>query len=65
METAPDVPTVVVVMGVGGSGKSTVDVLLAERLALPFLVADDPHPATNRAKMPRGGRSTTRTAGRG
>ncbi|MFD4693077.1 gluconokinase [Streptomyces sp. NPDC058463] len=47
-------PTVVVVMGVAGSGKSTVGVLLAERLALPILEADDLHPAANRAKMAEG-----------
>ncbi|WP_327418588.1 gluconokinase [Streptomyces sp. NBC_01233] len=54
MVTAPDVPTVVVVMGVAGSGKSTVGALLARRLALPFLEADDLHPAANRAKMAAG-----------
>ncbi|MEF9902432.1 gluconokinase [Streptomyces sp. P9-A2] len=48
------VPTVVVVMGVSGSGKSTVGLLLARRLALPFLDADDLHPAANRAKMAAG-----------
>ncbi|KUO10795.1 gluconokinase [Streptomyces sp. DSM 15324] len=47
-------PTVVVVMGVSGSGKSTVGQLLAQRLALPFLDADDLHPAANRAKMAAG-----------
>ncbi|MFF4422412.1 gluconokinase [Streptomyces sp. NPDC001549] len=54
MDTAPDVPTVVVVMGVAGSGKSTVGALLAQRLSLPFLEADDLHPAANRAKMAAG-----------
>ena len=48
------VPTVTVVMGVSGSGKSTVGRLLAERLMVPFLEADDVHPATNRAKMAAG-----------
>ncbi|MFG2819910.1 gluconokinase [Kitasatospora sp. NPDC048365] len=47
-------PTVVVVMGVSGSGKSTVGRLLAERLAVPFVEADDLHPAANRAKMAAG-----------
>ncbi|WP_342364917.1 gluconokinase [Streptomyces sviceus] len=47
-------PTVVVVMGVSGSGKSTVGRLLAQRLAVPFLEADDVHPAANRAKMAGG-----------
>ena len=48
------VPTVVVVMGVSGSGKSTVGRLLAQRLGVPFLEADDVHPAANRAKMAAG-----------
>ncbi|MCX4908931.1 gluconokinase [Streptomyces sp. NBC_00878] len=47
-------PTVVVVMGVSGSGKSTVGLLLARRLMVPFLEADDVHPAANRAKMAAG-----------
>ncbi|MEV7734385.1 gluconokinase [Streptomyces sp. NPDC088921] len=41
-------------MGVSGSGKSTVGRLLAQRLAVPFLEADDVHPAANRAKMAAG-----------
>jgi gluconokinase len=48
------VPTVVAVMGVSGSGKSTVGRLLAQRLKVPFLEADDLHPAANRAKMAAG-----------
>ncbi len=47
-------PTVVVVMGVSGSGKSTVGLLLSRRLTTPFLEADDVHPAANRAKMAAG-----------
>ncbi|MGW2010248.1 gluconokinase [Streptomyces nigrescens] len=47
-------PSVVVVMGVSGSGKSTVGRLLAQRLMVPFLEADDLHPAANRAKMAAG-----------
>ncbi|MER5719435.1 gluconokinase [Streptomyces sp. NPDC002132] len=54
MGTAGAAPTVVVVMGVAGSGKSTVGRLLAQRLGLPFLEADDLHPAANRAKMAAG-----------
>lgn len=45
---------VVVVMGVAGSGKSTVGRLLAERLHVPFLEADNLHPAANRVKMASG-----------
>jgi len=41
----------VVVMGVSGSGKTTVARLLAERSGRPFAEADDLHPAANIAKM--------------
>lgn len=43
-----------VVMGVAGSGKSTLGRLLAARLALPFVEGDDAHPAANIAKMQAG-----------
>lgn len=43
-----------VVMGVSGSGKSTIGSLLAERLGIPFQDADDLHPAANVAKMAAG-----------
>ncbi len=46
--------TVVVVMGVSASGKSTVGTQLAQRLGVPFLEGDDLHPAANRAKMASG-----------
>src|SRR5450755_4232650 len=41
----------VIVMGVTGSGKSTIGKLLADRLGLSFHNADDFHSAANRAKM--------------
>lgn len=44
----------VVVMGVSGSGKSTVGAALAQRLRVPFADADDFHPAANIAKMSAG-----------
>lgn len=44
----------VVVMGVSGSGKSTVGAALAERLGLDFADADDVHPDANVAKMAAG-----------
>lgn len=44
----------VVVMGVSGSGKSTVGAALAQRLGVPFEDADDLHPAANIAKMSAG-----------
>jgi gluconokinase len=44
----------VVVMGVSGSGKSTVGSLLAQRLRVPFVDADSLHPPANVAKMTAG-----------
>jgi len=44
----------VVVMGVSGSGKSTVGAALAQRLRVPFGDADDFHPPANIAKMSAG-----------
>ncbi|GAA2401406.1 gluconokinase [Streptomyces viridochromogenes] len=44
----------VVVMGVSGTGKSTVGRLLAARLQVPFADADDLHPPANIAKMSAG-----------
>lgn len=45
---------VLVVMGVSGSGKTTVGTLLAGRLHWRFAEADDFHPAANIAKMRSG-----------
>ena len=44
----------IVVMGVAGSGKTTVGRALAARLGLPYADSDDFHPATNVAKMRAG-----------
>lgn len=44
----------VVVMGVSGSGKSTVGAALAQRLRVPFADADDFHPEANIVKMTAG-----------
>ena len=44
----------IVVMGVSGSGKTTVGIALAAALGLPFQDADDLHPAANVAKMASG-----------
>jgi carbohydrate kinase (thermoresistant glucokinase family) len=47
-------PSVIVVMGVSGSGKTTVSALLAGRLHWEFEDADDFHPPANIAKMRSG-----------
>ncbi|MEU8569740.1 gluconokinase [Streptomyces pathocidini] len=48
--TAP----LVVVMGVSGSGKTTIGSALADRLGVPYAEADDFHPPRNIAKMSAG-----------
>jgi gluconokinase len=50
----PAPPAVVVVMGVSGSGKTTVASLLAGRLGWEFEDGDDFHPAANVEKMQAG-----------
>ena len=50
---------IVVVMGVAGSGKTTVGALLAEALSCPFLDGDSLHPGANVEKMTRGTPLTT------
>ncbi|GAA2434141.1 gluconokinase [Streptomyces macrosporus] len=47
-------PCVVVVMGVAGTGKTTIGPLLAARLGVPYAEGDDFHPAANIAKMTAG-----------
>src|SRR5271168_3655412 len=47
-------PSTIVVMGVSGSGKSTVGSALAQRLRVPFVDADTLHPPSNIAKMSAG-----------
>jgi gluconokinase len=47
-------PLVLVVMGVSGSGKTTVGKLLAERLGWPYQEGDALHPPENVAKMSSG-----------
>jgi gluconokinase len=49
-----DRPPLIVVMGVSGSGKSTVGAALAQRMRVPFADADDFHPEANIAKMTSG-----------
>ena len=50
--TSPVPP--IVVMGVQGSGKSTVGRLLAEKLGVPFIDGDDLHSSAAKAKMASG-----------
>jgi gluconokinase len=45
---------IVIVMGVTGSGKTTVGEMLAKRLGSEFADADDFHSAANKDKMHRG-----------
>ncbi|KUM83606.1 MULTISPECIES: gluconokinase [Streptomyces] len=47
-------PKVVVVMGVAGTGKTTIGPLLAARLGVPYAEGDDFHPQANIAKMSAG-----------
>ncbi|MFE1953854.1 MULTISPECIES: gluconokinase [Streptomyces] len=47
-------PHVVVVMGVAGTGKTTIGPLLAERLGVPYAEGDDFHPQANIDKMSAG-----------
>lgn len=50
----PPAGPAIVVMGVSGSGKSTVGAALAEALSVPFVDGDALHPAENVAKMSAG-----------
>lgn len=67
MNTAPRIstPHVVVVMGVAGTGKTTIGPLLAAELGVPYAEGDDFHPPANIAKMSAGTPWTTTTVGPG
>lgn len=49
-----NIPRLIIVMGVCGSGKSTIAKQLAEAMGASYLDADDYHPTANVAKMSRG-----------
>jgi 6-phosphogluconolactonase len=51
---APTLPSVIVVMGVSGSGKSTIAAMLARRLGFAFEDGDWFHPPSNIEKMHAG-----------
>ncbi|HMA71445.1 MAG TPA: gluconokinase [Xanthobacteraceae bacterium] len=53
-ETKEEQPTVIVVMGVSGAGKSTIAAMLAVRLGWAYEDADWFHPPTNVEKMHAG-----------
>ncbi|MES9826140.1 MAG: gluconokinase, GntK/IdnK-type [Candidatus Thiodiazotropha endolucinida] len=42
---------ILIIMGVSGSGKTTIGRLLAKRLGWPYIEGDDYHPAENKEKM--------------
>jgi carbohydrate kinase (thermoresistant glucokinase family) len=50
----PTHPPLVIVMGVSGSGKSTIGALVADDLGVPFVDGDSLHPRANVLKMAAG-----------
>jgi carbohydrate kinase (thermoresistant glucokinase family) len=45
---------IIYIMGVSGSGKTTIGMELSRRTGIPFFDADDFHPAANKEKMKAG-----------
>jgi ribose 5-phosphate isomerase A len=54
LESARAHPQILVIMGVSGSGKTTIAKVLAARLGWPFEEGDNLHPGSNIAKMKAG-----------
>jgi gluconokinase len=52
--TLSSLPRIVLIMGVAGSGKTTIGQAVARELGWPYFEADDFHSAENRAKMAGG-----------
>ena len=48
------IPVIIYIMGVSGSGKTTIGKKLAAKIGLPFFDGDDFHPPSNKEKMKRG-----------
>jgi carbohydrate kinase (thermoresistant glucokinase family) len=46
--------SIIYIMGVSGSGKTTIGLELSRRTEIPFFDADDFHPAANKEKMKAG-----------
>lgn len=45
---------IIIIMGVSGTGKSTIGKLLSNKMDIPFFDGDDYHPDANREKMASG-----------
>lgn len=54
MDTSGDCPPILLIMGVSGSGKTTIALILAKRLGWRFEEGDALHPEANIAKMKAG-----------
>lgn len=54
IQSKQDLEGIIFVMGVSGSGKTTIGKLLSERSGLPFFDGDDFHPVKNIEKMKSG-----------
>lgn len=54
MRRVPSSPSLLLIMGVAGSGKTTIGQRVAGRLGWPYFEADDFHSAANKDKMGRG-----------
>lgn len=51
---ATNIPTILIIMGVSGTGKSTIGKSLSQKLGWPYFEGDDFHPEENVKKMREG-----------